>query len=344
MRCDDLYKITIVIPVYNAENCLDNVINSIINQSFGFKHIELILVDDNSSDNSKNIILDYSKKYGNIKYFFSDKNHGFPGFGRNMGVTLSSSNYLMFVDNDDELDFQMCENMYNAIEKHGCDMACCDIKEIDNISEEVHKVGPVISSDKYVVVQDDEIFDYDTGLVWNKIFKKDIIEKFEIKFLTDNYCDDQAFSIEYMLHCENIVYLNNYAGYLWMRRNDSLSNSKELKNLKSLFWGYDYMVELLVKNNKKYLINIVSDSGTLYLLIQSTLLKSKDEKRKFLELLYEFEKKCDFNVNVNSFFFSVTNFFVIKRKFNIALLLLSLFNKLKSFSVIIKFYRKIHNR
>ena len=208
MRRDDLYKITLVIPVYNAENCLDNVINSIINQSLGFKHIELILVDDNSSDNSKNIILDYSKKYDNIKYFFSDKNHGFPGFGRNMGVTLSSSNYLMFVDNDDELDSQMCENMYNAIEKYGCDMACCDIKEIDNISEEVHKVGPSINSDKYVVVQDDEIFDYDTGLVWNKIFKKDIIEKFEIKFLTDNYCDDQAFSIEYMLHCENIVYLN----------------------------------------------------------------------------------------------------------------------------------------
>lgn len=342
MLCDNLYKLTIIIPVYNAENCLDNTIYSIIKQSIGFENIELILVDDNSSDNSREIILYYSKKYDNIKYFFSNKNHGFPGFGRNKGVDLASSKYVMFVDNDDELDIDMCKNMYEAIEINDCDIACCDIKEIDDISEKIIKVGPILNSGRYSLAFGDDIFNYNTGLVWNKIFKKKIIDEFRIKFLTDNYCDDQAFSIEYMLHCNNIVYLNNYAGYFWIHRNESLSNSNELINLKSLFIGYDYMVDLLIKNNKKYLINVVSDSGTLYLLIQSTLLKSKIERKKFLELLFEFEKKCDFNINVNSVFFSVVNFFVIKKKFNSALLLLSLFDKMKSFLVIRKFYRKIH--
>lgn len=340
-----MYKISVIIPVYNAENCLDNVINSIINQSMEFKYIELILVDDNSSDSSRDIILNYSKKYCNIKYFFSEINHGFPGFGRNMGVKIASSNYVMFVDNDDELDSKMCENMCHAIEKYDCDMACCDIKEIDNISEQVHKVGPFNHSDKkYILAQGDEIFNYDTGLVWNKIFKKNIIEKFKIKFLTDNYCDDQAFSIEYMLHCNSIVYLNNYAGYIWLRRNESLSNSKELKNLESLFWGYEYMVNLLIDNNKQDLIHIVSDSGTLYLLTQSLLIKSRNERKKYLELLFDFEEKFNFNVNLKSSFFSFVNYFVIKRRFNFALILLFLFEKLKSFSFIVKLFRKFHNK
>ena len=61
-----MYKLTIVIPVYNAEDCLDNAINSIINQTIGFEeNIQLILVNDGSEDNSRDILIDYQKKYPN---------------------------------------------------------------------------------------------------------------------------------------------------------------------------------------------------------------------------------------------------------------------------------------
>ena len=66
-----MYKVSVIIPVYNAENSLKHCINSVINQTIGFENIELILVDDNSSDGSKSIIMDYANEYDNIKPVFS---------------------------------------------------------------------------------------------------------------------------------------------------------------------------------------------------------------------------------------------------------------------------------
>lgn len=335
-----MFKVSVIIPVYNAEIYLEKTINSIINQSLGFENIELILIDDNSSDNSKDIILNYSNKYENIKYFFSNENHGFPGFGRNYGAKLASSDYIMFLDNDDEFDPDMCKRLYDAAEKYNSDIVCCDIKEIDEVSEVIHKLCNN-SAEKVISFYGEEIFKYETSWVWNKLFRKEIVEKNNINFLTDTYCDDKAFCVEYMLHANKMVYLNDYVGYLWMRRNESLSNSIELKNLISIFNGYNYMVNLLITNNKTHLFPVVSNPGTLFLLTQSSLLESKDDRRKFLEMLYEFEEKCEFNVNLTNPFFSILNYFVIHKKFSIANWMLSFYNKLKKYSFIKKIYRKI---
>ena len=102
-RCDLVeYQVSVIIPVYNAEKNLKNTVQSVINQSIGFENIELILVDDASTDDSKNIIKSLSKEYNNIIHYYSKKNHGAPGFGRNTGLKLATSNYIMFLDNDDE--------------------------------------------------------------------------------------------------------------------------------------------------------------------------------------------------------------------------------------------------
>ena len=333
-----MYKISVIIPVYNAELTLKKTINSVINQTIGFENIELILVDDNSSDNSKEIISDYANKYKNIVYFISDKNHGFPGFGRGFGTEIASSKYVMFIDNDDEFEIDMCKNLYDAIESYDCDIACCDIKEIDEISEEVHKV-PINKDDEIILLYGDEIIENKTNWVWNKIFKKSIIDEFNISFLKETYCDDIAFCIEYMIHSQKMVYLNGYIGYFWMRRNESLSNSKKLSNLISIFPGYEYIVDLLIKNNKENLLPIISNSGTSFLLTQSSLLKSKKDRKEFMKLLYKFEEKCGFNVKLNNPFFSLVNSFVVKKRFTIAVLILSVYRKLNEVQFIKKLYR-----
>ena len=315
-----MYKLSIIIPVYNAEDCLDITINSIIKQSIGFENIELILVDDNSSDNSKNMLIEYSNKYKNILSFFSNENHGFPGYGRNVGISKSSSKYIMFVDNDDELDSQICENLYNAIIEYDADISCCDIVEIDNVSSEIHKMG-INSDEKYVVAEGDEILNFNSGFIWNKLFKKDIIFSNRIKFLTDNY-----------------------VGYLWNRRDSSLSNSSELKDLLPLFKGYHYVVNLFLDKNKEYLIPVISNNGTGYLLLQSTLLESKKDRIYFLKKIYEFEEKCEFNVKLKFRFFAFVNFFVLRKNFLFASLLLSLYHKLTFSTILRKINRMIVNR
>ena len=93
-----MYKISVIIPVYNAENTLKQAVNSVINQSIGFENIELILVDDNSNDNSRKIIQDYADKYGNVKAIFLRENSGSPSKPRNTGIDNATAPYLMFLE------------------------------------------------------------------------------------------------------------------------------------------------------------------------------------------------------------------------------------------------------
>ena len=80
------YKISIIIPIYNAQDTLKIAINSVINQTIGFENIELILVDDKSTDKSKDIINNYSNKYDNVKSIFLKENNGSPSKPRNIGI------------------------------------------------------------------------------------------------------------------------------------------------------------------------------------------------------------------------------------------------------------------
>ena len=81
-----MYKISIITPIFNAEKFLRNTIESIIKQSIGFENIELILIDDKSTDKSGEIIKDYANKYDNIKPIFLEKNSGAASFPRNKGI------------------------------------------------------------------------------------------------------------------------------------------------------------------------------------------------------------------------------------------------------------------
>jgi len=147
-----MYLISIIMPIYNAEKYLERTINSIINQTIGFENIELILVDDNSSDSSRDIINAFSKKYSNIVPFFSQVNHGFPGYGRNIGIKNASANYIMFSDNDDEYEVDFCEIVYNLIEKLDCDVLSTNftilegniVTKVDNFS----KLGSEVNEKK----------------------------------------------------------------------------------------------------------------------------------------------------------------------------------------------------
>ena len=184
-------------PIYNAEKYLDKSINSIVNQSIGFENIELILVDDCSTDNSRKIIEKYTKKYENIIYYFSNENHGFPGFGRNIGLEKATSEFIMFMDNDDELDFDICKKFYETITTEKADVVCCDKISVDclsNIKTNINYKNGLEKNGK-IIIQNDDILFFETSAVWNKIFKKEIINKNYLKFLENTTADDFAFSI-----------------------------------------------------------------------------------------------------------------------------------------------------
>ena len=117
-----MYKISVIVPVFNVEDTLQNAFDSILNQSIGFENLEVIFVDDKSTDKSADIINSYSKKYNNIKSVFLDENSGFAGKPRNIGIENATAPYLMFLDPDDIFLEDACEILYDNISKNNLEL------------------------------------------------------------------------------------------------------------------------------------------------------------------------------------------------------------------------------
>lgn len=110
---------TVIMPVYNAEKTLKKTIDSIVRQSIGFHNIELIIIDDGSTDRSRSIILSYGRIYPNVVPVFFRKNNGSPAIPRNIGIQLAKGEYIMFVDSDDWLAPTGIEKLYRLLKKTG---------------------------------------------------------------------------------------------------------------------------------------------------------------------------------------------------------------------------------
>ena len=111
------YKVSIIVPVYNASDYLDDCILSVINQSYGFKNIELVLVNDGSKDNSLEICRNYASKYENIKVI--DKVNSGVSETRNLGFKESTGNYIMFLDSDDLISKDSIKYLSRFLDSNG---------------------------------------------------------------------------------------------------------------------------------------------------------------------------------------------------------------------------------
>ena len=337
-----MYLISLIIPIYNAENYLETTINSIINQTIGFDNIELILVDDFSTDNSKNIIKKYAEKYDNIIPFYSNENHGFPGFGRNVGLEKSTAEYIMFMDNDDEIDKDICKKLYEAITNENADVACCDTHIIDPISEIKKNISYVNGNKKgnFIVIEDDNILLFDNISVWNKIYKKSIIDENDVRFEENTYADDMIFSLSYYLKSRKMIYLKDYFGYKWIIRSKSLSHSVKKEHILKLISAYNIVINMFEKESKfdfakKILINHIG-----FLLIQSSYLDaSKKEIEGILKEIHDFETKLA-PIKLNGLWLNTANQLVLHENYTMARIYLKTTDKIRKFDFLRKISRK----
>lgn len=177
----DTEKISIIIPIYNAEKHLRKCINSLINQSYS--NTEIILIDDGSTDKSLNICNEYGKKYSNIKVIHQE-NQGVSA-ARNNGINNSTGNYIGFVDADDYIEEKMLEKMMFQMIKNNLDIVICNLYYEDENFKEIEK----FNHNDYEI--DRNKFPYEMysnyamqGYVCNKLYRKSIIENKKIRFDT----------------------------------------------------------------------------------------------------------------------------------------------------------------
>ena len=200
-------KISIIIPVYNVEKYLRQCLDSVINQTL--KDIEIICVNDGSTDNSPAILEEYASKDNRVKVV-NQKNAG-AAAARNLALQNVCGKYIAFVDSDDFAHHNMCEVLYDRIEETGCDIAICDFNYADGLS---NILDDDIVKPMYVRFERYGIFNYKTNpfevlnlfqnAPWNKLYRTDFVKSTGLSFQNIRRAEDIYFTRGLMLSTEKI--------------------------------------------------------------------------------------------------------------------------------------------
>ena len=315
-----MYKVSVIIPVYNAETTIENCIDSVINQSIGFENIELILVDDKSSDGSKRIIQDYANKYVNIKPIFLEKNTGSPSKPRNVGIENVTAPYLMFLDNDDEYRKDYCEVLYNSIVKNKVDIVNCDHSRKLNNQLYIPKNIEKINFREETPDNTEKMF---LKLVcWGNIFTTSLIKDNDIRFPTTLY-EDGVFYLHCLLKTTKpVIRLPDYPGYIYLIENvDSITHKASLNTLTRFLEGYRICGDLLKENNRQ---DVEQRIFNIFINIAIFILIKLDDLSEGIKLLYDFENSLEFDIILGSKPLSLVNSKIMNKQFGQAKVLIKL--------------------
>lgn len=297
MKKNDL--ISIIVPVYNVSKYLEKCVYSIVNQTYN--NIEIILVDDGSSDDSGKKCDSLSKIDNRIKVFH--KENGGLSDARNYGIDKSMGKYVCFVDSDDFVTIDMCEILYNDILKYKTDVSCCtyidyydDKTVIKNDDVERYKVSKE-EAIRYVMIGDKIPIS-----AVAKLYKKSIFD--EIKFEKNRAYEDALIMIELFDKCKNIS-INTSKVYYYVHRKNSITTSKynkkrdcdvifayeknksiiekkypdmiEIANMR-LCWAYFHVLDNMIRSNYKNNKEIVKYLRDNYTFIMKSKYFTKSRK------------------------------------------------------------------
>lgn len=222
-------EVSVIIPVYNVENYVKKCIDSVINQTY--TNIEIILVDDGSTDSCGSICKEYSLRDNRILVIH--KKNGGLSEARNVGLSYAKGNYILFVDGDDYIEKNMIEKLYNTILSNDSDMALCNFFYVDE-NEEVCGVSPEINTenlDKYsaqkMLFEEDKEVPY--IVMWNKLFKKEILD--DIRFPIGKIHEDEFVIHHIYDRCQSISVITDRLYYYVQRKGSIINQPISVKKL-----------------------------------------------------------------------------------------------------------------
>lgn len=240
-------KVSIIVPVYNVEKYLCQCLESLVHQTL--TDIEIICIDDGSTDNSLGILNKYAQLDSRIKVF-SQKNQGVSS-ARNLGLEKVNGEYITFVDSDDWIELNACEILYNTAQERNTDILLCSYYNYfkNSISQDTRLL------DFYSIIKDSctnfedsykSLFTTPMGILC-KFYKKDLIQENKIKFPLDIKCgEDRVFYINNCI-CAKRISSINIPLYYYRHTNNSLSTSSE--NSISHTWEANLLIKTLIEKN-----------------------------------------------------------------------------------------------
>lgn len=241
-------KISVIVPVYNAEKYVEESIKSLMCQTL--KEIEIILVDDGSKDSSPKICDEYAKKDERIVVVH--KPNGGLADARNAGMKVATGKYIMFLDADDAFEPDSCENMYNVIENSKADYVIGNYQMTHEDGTKYEK--PSFDVEKYQEFKI-ELHDFKKSFfvmnstAWNKIYRREFLEENDITFKVPSPAEDAYFTslcyikAKYGYYTEKVI-------YLYRNSPNSISKRCTLKYFKGMNYAYKKIYENFKNNNE----------------------------------------------------------------------------------------------
>lgn len=233
--------ISIIIPIYNVEKYLNKCIDSVINQTY--KNLEIILVNDGSTDNCGNICDQYKKIDKRIKVIH--KKNGGVSSARNVALSNIKGEYIYFIDSDDYIEKDTIELLFNNIIEFDSDIACCNYyKEYDNEKKDIiiSNLKQIMNREEFLnsILNDNSI----SGYLWNKLYKRELFDK-NIRFDESiKIMEDLIVNLNITKNISKISYVDKPL-YHYVQRSNSALNSKDILKMKGSLNSYVQIIELL---------------------------------------------------------------------------------------------------
>ncbi|MFV0306039.1 MAG: glycosyltransferase family 2 protein [Moheibacter sp.] len=285
-------KISIIVPVYNTGKYLEKCLDSLVNQTFS--ELEIIVVNDGSTDDSQNIIEEYSAKYQNIKSF--EKTNGGLSDTRNYGLDKALGEFIGFVDSDDYVDTIMFEKMYNKAIEHQADIVLCDLEKVNEKGESFRELpqSPQLSN-KIILKEDLTLFGEMACFACNKLFKKTLFT--DLRFKKGIHFEDIELIPQLVLK-SNIIAKINQPFYKYFERQNSITKTHTKKGL-DMFVAIESVkkafLESKYKNNKVELERFLILQGYYSYMAYVAYVKDKSLKKNMLRELNQKFKEFEIN-------------------------------------------------
>ena len=253
--------ISVIVPIYNVEKYMGYCLNSICNQIY--KNLEIILVDDASTDNSGKLCEEYAAKDSRIICIHHENNQGLSA-ARNHGVEKASGKYVVFVDGDDEIEYNMVEILYEAINKYNVPVARCGARRVnklgvlkeDGINEKIIKYE-VLEGWKYLIK-------YDRCSACCGMYEIGLAKK--MKFPNGLSFEDYYLLPRLFCKVNKIVYVGNAMLYHWYIRTGSITQTSYQR-------GLDPDFTLVTLKNLEYFKKTYNEKSFTFLIMQEFMLR-----------------------------------------------------------------------
>ena len=292
-------KISVILPIHNVASFLGDALDSLINQTIGVENLEVIMVNDGSTDESPEIMEKYAGEYDNFKIINLEEKSGAAGKPRNEGLKIATAPYIMFLDPDDMYDKNTCKVMYEAITTKKCDIVTSNYIYMEEDGTLWDK--PVFDKKRFKNFNfgtrsfRDSFFIWNSA-VWNKIFSKKLILDNKIKFPEGVVGEDAYFSYAALLKTNKIHYISDISVY-YRRRNNaatlSVSWDRTIDYFRKMNYVYKEIHNLFLQSKKLELYRYfyAKTLTSIFYKIVDTNIMSNEEKETVLEEMQWFFKQ-----------------------------------------------------